>query len=604
MSSAPAAPPTRALARGGPASGSPVGTVDAGVLATVDEAGTVQLRDAGWVLDWWIGAEDRWHHPPVEAAVRQQAVSATPVRETAMRVPGGDVVQRVAGVQATVAGRRGPAVLVEVENRTAVPVALALVVRPLVLDGPGRVVSAGVDGPVVRVDGRPAVLLDRPAARAVAGSCREGAEGGTVAERLAAGDDAVPPLAREDRDGRAELAVVVPLAHTATVRLLLPAGPLLSIVAEAGDGGATSWEAPAFESVVAGWTRHRDDAPRLALGEPGWSDAVAWAGSLLALAGADEVGAALDRELVGRDGTAAVRAAAVAEVLTRSGADDALLPIARGLAAAQGLRGRCRLGDRTDGSVALLWAAAGVLAGPRAEAAAEELVAPAAVAVRRVRTHGPGDGVAASVAAAALRAVTPGLVRVGQPEVAADALSLSLALAASPEGAGPWDGAGDSPVAVALAARAAIAGGDPAAPAAVRALWDGAEDRLPLGDVAELAMRLAALLDLAALDDAAGSAVLPVVAPTWWGVPMEAHGLRTAWGTVSWALRWHGDRPALLWEVEPAEGLGEDPAPALTAAGLDPSWRGTGWQGEALLEAPADAPGSAPPAPVEGQSFS
>lgn len=599
MSSAPADPPTRALARGGPASGCPVGTVDAGVLATVDDAGTVQLRGAHWVLDWWVGAEDRWHHPPVEAAVRQQALSATPVRETAMRVPGGDVVQRVAGVQATVGGRRGPAVLVEVENRTAVPVALALVVRPLVLDGPGRVVSAGVAGPVVTVDGSPAVLLDRPAARAVAGTCRAGAEGGTVAERLAAGEDAVPPLAREDRDGRAELAVVVPLAHTATVRLLLPAQPV--------DGDAP-WDAPATEAVVAGWARHREDAPRLTLGEPGWTDAAAWAGSLLALAGPDEVGAALDRELSGRDGTAAVRAAAVAEVLARSGADDALLPVARGLAAAQGLRGRCRLGDRTDGSVALLWAVAGVLAGPRAAAAAEELVAPAAVAVRRVRTHGPGDGVGRPVAAAALRAVAPGLVRVGQPEVAADALAVAAGLDAAPSDApskGP-SAVERSPVEVALAARAAVAQGDPSAPAAVRSMWDGAEDRLPAGDVAELAVRLAALFDLAALDTAGGAALLPAVASSWWGVPMEAHGLRTAWGAVSWALRWHGDRPALLWEVAPADGLGDDPAPTLTATGLDPSWRGTGWQGEALLASPGGGRTEPDPAPltVEGQSFS
>lgn len=593
MSSAPAAPPTRALARGGPASGCPVGTVDAGVLATVDDAGTVRPRGADWVLDWWIGAEDRWHHPGVEAAVRQQALAAAPVRETAMRVPGGDVVQRVAGVQATVGGRRGPAVLVEVENRTAVPVALALVVRPLVLDGPGRVVSAGVAGPVVTVDGRPAVLLDRPASRAVAGTCRAGAEGGTVAERLVAGEDAVPPLSREDRDGRAELAVVVPLAHTATVRVLLPVGPV--------DGDA-SWEAPGVDAVVAGWGRHRDDAPRLTLGEPGWTDAAAWAGSLLSLAGPDEVGAALDRELEGRDGTAAVRAAAVAEVLARSGADDALLPVARGLAAAQGLRGRCRLGDRSDGSVALLWAVAGVFSGPRAEAAAEELLAPAAVAVRRVRTRGPGDGVAPTSAAAALRAVAPGLVRVGQPEVAADALAAAAAVDGD-HPAGPVAVAGSrGPVAIALAARELLARGDASAPAAVRELWEGAEDRLPAGDVSELAVRLAALFDLAALDDAAGAALLPAVPVSWWGVPMEAHGLRTAWGAVSWALRWHGDRPALLWEVAPAQGLGADPAPTISATGLDPDWRGTGWEGEALLAAKGG--GDTIPLAAEGQSFS
>ena len=41
----------------------PLGTVDAAVVADVDAAGLVQRRGATWSLDWWIGAEDRWHHP-------------------------------------------------------------------------------------------------------------------------------------------------------------------------------------------------------------------------------------------------------------------------------------------------------------------------------------------------------------------------------------------------------------------------------------------------------------------------------------------------------------------------------------------------------------
>ena len=37
----------------------------------------------------------------------------------------------------------------------------------------------------------------------------------------------------------------------------------------------------------------------------------------------------------------------------------------------------------------------------------------------------------------------------------------------------------------------------------------------------------------------------------WDGHAVEVHGLRTEVGTVSYALRWHGDRPALLWDVVP-----------------------------------------------------
>jgi hypothetical protein len=47
---------------------------------------------------------------------------------------------------------------------------------------------------------------------------------------------------------------------------------------------------------------------------------------------------------------------------------------------------------------------------------------------------------------------------------------------------------------------------------------------------------------------------------------------------VSFAVRWHGDRPALLWECELA-GI------RLRAPSLDPNWSTTDRRGEALLGA-------------------
>ena len=36
----------------------------------------------------------------------------------------------------------------------------------------------------------------------------------------------------------------------------------------------------------------------------------------------------------------------------------------------------------------------------------------------------------------------------------------------------------------------------------------------------------------------------------WLGVDFEAHGLAIGLAsTLSFAIRWHGDRPAVLWEV-------------------------------------------------------
>jgi hypothetical protein len=597
----------RAFARGS-SSSTPLGTIDAGVLARVDGAGVVAPQGCGWVLDWWIGAEDRWHHPSVETTVRQHSVGGTPVRETALRVPGGDIVQRSAGVVADAVGHRGAAVVVEFENRSAVPVALALVVRPLAIGGDapsgpgGRIVTAGVSGAVVRVDGLPAVVLDRPAARAAAGRCRDDAPGGTVATRLAAADDGLPPLSIEDRDGVAELAVVVALAHTATVRVLIP-GPDLAGALDRVPDGEVLWSAPPSESVVAGWERHLEALPEVRLGDPAWVDSVRRASSLLLVAGPDEVGTCLDRTIVPEVGTSAGRAARVAGAMARLGADDQLVPVARGLAAAQRLGGSCRMGDRSDGSVALLWAAAAVLGGPRGPVFAEELVAPAAVAIRRLRRGHGLDGVDPADAAAALRMLAPALVAVGQPEVAADAVAVAGRVAADAVAVAGRVAADAVAVAGRVAADAVAVAGRVAADAVSRATpvdpWPATEDGLPGGDVAALADRLCPVLDLAGCDSAAGVEVLGSVSPSWLGAAMDVRSLRCAWGSLSWSLRWHGERPALLWEIEAAEGLGEDPAPTVRAPGLDPGFVGLGWSGEALLGSSAvDAAGDA------GVSFS
>src|ERR1044072_7153731 len=41
-------------------------------------------------LDWWIGADDRWHLPSRDVAVRQGLHEGMPIVETTMRIPSGD----------------------------------------------------------------------------------------------------------------------------------------------------------------------------------------------------------------------------------------------------------------------------------------------------------------------------------------------------------------------------------------------------------------------------------------------------------------------------------------------------------------------------------
>jgi hypothetical protein len=63
--------------------------------------------------------------------------------------------------------------------------------------------------------------------------------------------------------------------------------------------------------------------------------------------------------------------------------------------------------------------------------------------------------------------------------------------------------------------------------------------------------------------------------PSWRGHPIEVHDAPTRAGPVSYAVRWHGTRPALLWNGPP--GI------RLRAPGLDPEWTSDAAEGEALL---------------------
>ena len=71
--------------------------------------------------------------------------------------------------------------------------------------------------------------------------------------------------------------------------------------------------------------------------------------------------------------------------------------------------------------------------------------------------------------------------------------------------------------------------------------------------------------------------LLPAGMPAGWrGIDFEAHGLPIGpASTLSYAVRWHGERAAVLWQVdgEPVE---------LVAPAVDPAWRTRRPSGEAL----------------------
>ena len=94
-----------------------------------------------------------------------------------------------------------------------------------------------------------------------------------------------------------------------------------------------------------------------------------------------------------------------------------------------------------------------------------------------------------------------------------------------------------------------------------------------------------AVLDCLVAEAADHVLMVPALPAAWQGASADAHSLVTRHGTLSFSLRWHGSRPALLWDLIPADPSatgGPDGGVALRC-GLDPLWSAPGFAGEALL---------------------
>jgi hypothetical protein len=239
-----------------------LGSVGSPHQAEIDPRGLVAPSDRTWSLDWWVGADDRWHIPAREPAVRQSLVDGLPVVRTAMRVPGGDAVQHAYGVG-------GPAgtIVVEFANESALPFVVALVTR--------RVRRAVLDDARLDLDGHAALRLPRRPAR-WAWTTDDTTEAVVTAGAARDGPWSVP----HDRRGRLEVACLYPLAHRARLRVALvpprtPPGRALDLDALPSPGAAArGWRAQLERGMQA-----EVPDPRLAAALPAARAAVLLAGA-------------------------------------------------------------------------------------------------------------------------------------------------------------------------------------------------------------------------------------------------------------------------------------------------------------------------------------
>lgn len=637
------APPTGGVVNSTYLDRVPVGVLDGAGIGTVDPRGLVTGPDGHWSLDWWIGADDRWHVPSRETAVRQSLLEDVPVPVTAMRVPGGDVVQRVWGFRDA---SGGDLLAVEFENASRLPVALALAVRPYGPDGAGRIEQIDIAEDRILVDGVVGLWLDRaPARRAVSTLA-----GGDVATPVLAGQAEIESGPTEQCSaGFATGAIVVPVPHTAVVRLFVPLDDLAR--------QAPPTTVPPADAVARGWVSHLDRHLRVEIPDPEMAGTLraASAGLLLAAAG---------RRLTGEDPT--TDTAALVGTLDRLGLHDEARLIVASLPSGQGTGGRLGGTDTSgDATSAALVAAARHWRATRDDELVAELAGPLAAGahhhtrgrslLRRGPDLPPGPGALAWRLRAMLD-VSDALGGGGQPDAAQAVAQLTAEVRDSLDASLAATGSSTDPVDL----RALIAGAfdlvDPSHPA-LGAVLDGvAATGLDDGSVAQLtgptglSTQLTSLVarvemrrgDARALDRlgwlvrcggesrtwsdlvhprlgtgcggtggsaAAASAVAdaildllvqerqqslvlcPVWPRDWLGAGIEVHGMATTVGRLSFAVRWHGARPALLWELELHPGVGPV---TLTIPGLDPSWSTTEPRGDALLAAPPEAPTADP----------
>jgi hypothetical protein len=679
-----------------------LGTVGAPERAVLDPRGLLTPWAEGWSLDWWAGADDRWHLPSRSGGVRQHLVDDAPVVETALRIPSGDLRHRAWAVAGGDGVPAGGAVVVELENASPVPVALALSVRPWNPLGASPVHAIDLDGTTVVVDGRVAVVLPKVPSRMAIG------DRSVDTVRVVTTGEAVgewPEGGARCGAGGANAAFLFPLPHTAVLRVVVPLVPVLVGPGRRRSEATSLSEVepralPDAERVASGWAVQVRRAHRIELPEARVTEAVAAARRHLLLHTAgDDAGAwpplvvggldtaqlsvALDRQglhteaerllvgfadrqsLDGSFGGEAHRADAagawlhaVGEHVRLTGRADlaeALVgPVAK---AAHHLQRRhtSRRARRSDSGPSLLpagsgpswtegeavtyhdalWAWRGLtdagftlraagqpdaatdietFATGLAQALADNLAADAVRLGTATPVGGPGgrvgEGLVATLVALAGVLGAPGT----PPRGADDALTAALdAVAGRPQDTpAVWHEVGHAGQSPRLTALVGVAEAMTTRPPAVERLrwlldvgaplWTWPEMVHPRTgggsggqghDGSATAAVLGLVRALAVVEGPGSLALVPAVPVEWYGQAIEVHGMATAYGRLSYAVRWHGERPALLWELEDHEDRSVAAAAArlsgevrLTAPGLDPSWSSTERRGEALLDLP------------------
>ena len=499
-----------------------IGNLGSTRRAEVGSAGLLLLPE-GTTIEWWVRSGDRWHVPSTDVTTRDWLLDNAPVLSSAVRVPGGDVTGQV---YATVQGPR-EVVSIELANSTAAPLAAALVVR----SGSGRPLR--VEGTTIFEGDRPVAYLPTVPSDVIAGPLKPLIADSDI-NRTAVSPS---PLSTEST----EVAFVVPLLHRSSVRF----AALLGVASALGTASVPVLSALPDPAMVArGWGLQAGNVARID-GDQRCDNAVrALATAMLLYAD-------------GAPGRRWSERAAIARGLARIGAHDEALRALEGIDDAQFRNGS--LGDDGNVVVTAEVLSAVVTVGRHLSGAAfaQSMIPLVAGALEFLQRSARRDATTVAAHSGVFLAASRMLERVGEQRAARTAQQVWSQLGAS------W------PLARSL---------EPTLPA----ITSGAA--LVPGDPQRLANAVVSSIDALVTETADGSIDLLSgwTADELAGVALAVHQVDTAYGPVSAAIRWHGARPALLWDVQCA------PADRVTVrcSVLDPSWSSQLPVGESLLAAP------------------
>jgi hypothetical protein len=500
-----------------------IGTIGSSRRAFVRGGGLVVLHASTTeeiTINWWIGADDRWYQPENEITTRQHLVRNAPIVQTSVRIPSGDAVLTSFGA---VQGQR-ELVVCDVENRSKVPFALSVV-----LQGPG-VRNVSMEGSVVRVDGFPLITLARPPQRFAAVRSEE-----DLAAVVMSGDAQTHlPIV----SGPSQVAVIVPVTHGTTFRFAALLGASSGI---ALTGTPVLASLPEVHRAAAGWGIHLSRLPQLALPDTEFNARHSSHGAALLLAAEPAIA---NGALPVHDRASLAEALAINGCFAESGA---LLERAADIQLSNG--SFCVDDDVVSAHMIYALSLQAILSRDRLFAESLAPTVAGGLEFLMKRASRTGNSATLSVLASAQQFfVVAGDTR------AADQCKKQWKKAKSPWPLPPLP----------VPPLPAISAGGSLVPD---------ENRRLSRFVAS------AVEDVVAIAGDGHVELLGAFRPEWRGVKLDVRNVATIAGRLSFSLRWHGERPALLWDIEEPTGV----PVSLRCESIDTLWAAGTLKGDALL---------------------